>query len=75
MKFGHHPDPAIDFCIEVDELQGMAYNRKIGFDAEPQLEDRVFRAMLFRVGGDGRAIDAKQTLRDIKRQIEPGVKL
>jgi hypothetical protein len=28
MKFGHHLDPAIDFCVEVEELQGMACNRR-----------------------------------------------
>ena len=65
MKFGHHLDPAIDFCVEVEELQGMACNRKIGFDPEPTLDDRVFRAMQFRVGGDECAVAAKSALREL----------
>lgn len=69
MTFGHHPDPAIDFCVEVEELQGMAYNRKVGFDPEPSLDPRIFRAMQFRVGGDEGAVCAKQTLREIERQV------
>lgn len=69
MKFGHHPDPAIDFCVEVEEIQAMACNRKIGFDPEPTLGPRVDRAMQFRVGGDIGAIDAKATLREIERDL------
>lgn len=69
MDFGHHPDPAIDFCVEVEELIGMACNRRIGFDREPTLDGRVERAMMFRVGGDIGAIDAKATLREIEREL------
>jgi len=65
MDFGHHPDPTIDFCVEVEEIQAMAQNRKVGFDAEPDLEHRIERAMQFRVGGDVGAVAAKQTLREI----------
>lgn len=28
--FGHHPEPAIDFCIEVEALEGWAYELKVG---------------------------------------------
>jgi predicted pyridoxine 5'-phosphate oxidase superfamily flavin-nucleotide-binding protein len=52
MKYNHHPDPAIGFCIEIDEIKAMAYNRRIGLDPEPTLENRIERAMGFRVGGD-----------------------
>lgn len=68
-RFNHHPDPAIDFCVEVEELQGMAYNRKVGFDPEPDLDQRIFNAMGFRVGGDQGAIAAKQLLREIDREV------
>jgi hypothetical protein len=69
MDFKHHPDPAIDFCVEVEELQAMTYNRKVEFDREPTLDARIFRAMQFRVGGDLGACAAKQTLREIEREV------
>lgn len=69
MQFGHHPDPAIDFCVEVEELQGMAYNRNVGFDLEPTLDSRIERAMQFRAGGDIGAIDAKHLLREIDQAV------
>lgn len=64
-RFGHHPNPAIDFCVEVECLEGMAYNRKVGFDPELSLDERARRAMTFRVGGDVGAINAKAKLRAI----------
>lgn len=68
-RFNHHSDPAIDFEIEIEELIGMVYNRKVGFDQEPTLEARIFKAMQFRVGGDLGAINAKVILRDIERTV------
>jgi len=66
-RFGHHPDPAIDFCIEVEAIQGEAYNERVGFPIEgPPLADRIFRAMQFRVGGDEGAVWAKSLLREIE---------
>ncbi len=56
MKFDHHPDPAIDFCVEVEELQGMAYNRSVGFDPEPDLDRRLEKALTFRVAAEEAAI-------------------
>jgi hypothetical protein len=70
-RFGHHPDPAIDFCVEVEELQGMAANRKLGFNTEPTLDERVAKAMLFRVGGDEGAVKAKELLRKIEASLTP----
>lgn len=70
-RFGHHPNPAIDFCVEVDELMSIATDRKLGV-ANPDdtsLEKRVERAMQFRVGGDLSAIDAKQEVRAIERML------
>lgn len=29
-RFGHHPDPATDFCIEVETLQGRLFNARHG---------------------------------------------
>ena len=69
MKFGHHPDPACDFCVEVEELQAMAYNRRIGFDPEATLDARIDRAMMFRVGGDQIAISAKGILRVVEKEV------
>lgn len=68
-RFGHHPHPAIDFCAEVDELIGMAANRRAGLP-EPTLEDRITRAMEFRVGGDRWAIAAKARLRELETEVK-----
>lgn len=66
-RFGHHPDPAIDFCIEVECIEGEAYNERVGFPVEGRpLGDRIFYAMSFRVGGDLGAISAKGRLREIE---------
>lgn len=68
-RFGHHPEPAIDFCIEVEELESIALNRKLGltgFGHEADFagfDDRLDRAMNFRVGGDLNCINAKARLR------------
>jgi hypothetical protein len=69
-RFGHHPDPAIDFEVEVEELEGMAYNRRVGFDPEPTLDARVEKAMGFVVGGDPGAIAAKAVLRDLEKSLK-----
>jgi hypothetical protein len=73
-RFGHHPDPAIDYCVEVEELMSIATDRKRGF-ANPDdgsLEKRVGRAMEFIVGGDPSAIDAKAEVRAIDRMLSSG---
>lgn len=69
-RFGHHPNPAIDFEIEVEELIGMGLNRQVGFDLEPDLEERVARAMDFRVGGDPSAMSAKMQLRKLEDSLK-----
>lgn len=33
MNFGNHPDPAIDFCIEVDGIEGLAADYRAGLEA------------------------------------------
>lgn len=73
-RFGHHPNPAIDFCVEVEELMSIATDRKLGVSNpdDRTLERRVERAMRFRVGGDLSAIDAKDELRAIDKAIVTG---
>ena len=63
MTFGHHPDPAVDFCVEVDVIEGLVYDAKHGLIEYKPIEDRVCRAMQFRVGGVSAAVEAKQRLR------------
>jgi hypothetical protein len=72
-RFSHHPDPAIDFCIEVEEIAAIAWDRKHGI-ANPDdasLSDRIFRAMQFRVGGDEGALRAKAQLREVEASPAP----
>jgi hypothetical protein len=77
-RFDHHPDPAIDFCLAVDALDGHLFDARhgIGKPGEParQIDDiflaRIRRAMEFRVGGDGNAVAAKQTLREIEASLK-----
>ena len=38
-QFGHHPDPIIDFEVEVDALQGIAYDVEYG--VRPTIGDAV----------------------------------
>lgn len=75
-RFGHHPDPAIDFCVEVEELMGIATDRRLGVANldDDTLESRVDLAMQFRVGGDRGAIDAKGELRAIDEWLRTGAK-
>lgn len=72
-RFGHHPDPAIDFEVEVEEIIGMAHNRRVGFDAEPTLDDRVEKAMGFKVGGVETCVTAKSELRKIDAELRAAV--
>lgn len=72
-RFGHHPDPAIDFCVEVETLDGEWLNTKIGFmngtPSADELRRRTDRAMDFQVGGDLNAIGAKSILRVIDGEM------
>jgi hypothetical protein len=76
-RFDHHPDPAIDFCVEVETLEGEWFNTTVGFangtPSVANLRKRVDRAMDFRVGGDLNAIGAKTTLRRIEAAMNAGV--
>jgi hypothetical protein len=70
-RFGHHPDPAIDFCVEVEELESIAEKARLGLAGFGHEEDRagfdarVEKALDFRVGGDEQAVAAKGVLRQL----------
>lgn len=67
-RFGHHPDPALDFCVEVEEIQGLVYDVKIGMAKRKDVEDRIFRAMMFNPGLSP-AVDAKRALRMAEAEL------
>jgi hypothetical protein len=67
-RFDHHPDPATDFCVEVEAIEGALYERKVGFDLHPGLDERIRQALTFRVGGDMWAVRAKTLLRALAQQ-------
>jgi hypothetical protein len=62
-RFGHHPDPVIDFCVEVEALEAEHADRKAGLPSTMDMEARIFRAMTFRAGVVKEALDAKAALR------------
>lgn len=72
-RFGHHPDPTIDFCVEVEEIDAIHYDVRTGIakDKEDERNRRISRAMSFRVGGDEKAVAAKDRLRVIEREAAP----
>jgi len=70
-RFGHHPDPAIDFCIEVEEIEAMHCNVQLGLAEKGEMRERdrrILHAMDFRVGGTQDAVEAKDRLREIERE-------
>ena len=79
-RFGHHPDPAIDFRIEVEILEirmhkaerGMSRGGRAPETVGTVLED-VRRAMSFVVGGDPESVRAKALLRDLDRRAAESV--
>lgn len=62
-RFGHHPDPAVDFCCEVDAIEGHIADIRAGLVSKDGLRERLMRASDFNVGGDVNACMAKDTLR------------
>ncbi|WP_146038755.1 hypothetical protein, partial [Paracoccus sp. SY] len=74
-RFGRHPDPAIDFCIQVETLESRLHQAMHSLckpGDEPETVQTVLaaieRALEFRVGGDEGAVKAKAVLRDLERQ-------
>lgn len=68
-RFGHHPDPAVDFCVEVEAIAGLRADFKAGFETLDLVRKRVAEAMQFRVGGNPIAIRAKGELRQIEHEV------
>lgn len=72
-RFGHHPDPAIDYCIEAEALEGYYFDATNGIgkpsegprQIDSAFRERVSRALDFIVGGDLGAIEAKAIIRKI----------
>lgn len=62
-RFGHHPDPAIDFEVEVDRLEGMHYEAQVGIADPAAFAQKLDRALSFRVGGVESCVVAKNSLR------------
>jgi hypothetical protein len=71
--FNHHPDPAIDFCIEVEVIEAEWLNIRHGFTngtpPRSEIVERLTKAMRFRVGGDQCAVNAKTMLRKIEAEM------
>lgn len=79
-RFDHHPDPAIDFEIEVQSLEARLFDAKGGIskpgtnpeDVSAVLVD-IERAMSFRVGADPSAVSAKQALRALEAEAKAAI--
>lgn len=74
-RFGWHPDPAIDYCVEVNDL--VCEHKNIGYGIGvltiPELQDRIFKASMFRVGADLDAIEARAELRKLEELSDKGL--
>ncbi|SFV31425.1 hypothetical protein SAMN05216456_1337 [Devosia crocina] len=79
-RFDHHPDPAIDFEIEVQSLEARLFDAK-GRISKPGTAPEtvatvlvdIERAMGFRVGGDPSAVAAKQILRRLESDAKEAI--
>lgn len=72
-RFNHHPNPATDFCVEVETILALEFDATHNLDGV-KIDDvlkRIDAAMDFRVGGDAHAVRAKQTLREIEARLRP----
>jgi hypothetical protein len=70
-RFGHHPDPAIDFCTEVDAIEGLYADCLAKLEVFADADARAARAMGFRVGGDPSAVSAKDRLQELVSARKP----
>jgi hypothetical protein len=62
-RFGHDTRPATDFCAEVKELERIAESARPGYEIDAvALDNRIERAMDFRVGADADCVVAKARL-------------
>lgn len=76
-RFGHHPDPANDFCIEVEAIQGQFFDATHAISKPGTLPAtveevyaRVQKAMEFHVGADEIAVSAKHLLRGLEVEVK-----
>jgi hypothetical protein len=69
-RFGHHPDPAVDFCCEVEAIEGLACDAGAGLTTLDEVKERIDRAMTFTVGGDPWAVNAKARLRNMEADMK-----
>lgn len=68
-RFGHHPEPAIDFECEVEQIESIVADLEKGMrQGDPVPMERIARAMTFLVGGDPSAVAAKATLRELEKR-------
>lgn len=66
-RFGHHPDPATDYEIEVQALESIISDKAIGLRVyDPMPEKRLRRALDFRVGGVPTSVSARALLLKIE---------
>lgn len=76
-RFDHHPDPAIDFEIEVQSIEARLFDAMSGI-SKPGIHPEsvadvllaIQRALTFRVGGDPSCVSAKQALRLMEVQAQ-----
>lgn len=80
-RFGHHPDAATDFCIEVDSLEARLFDAMGGISKPGTQPEKVsvvlsdiWRALSFTVGGDENAVKAKAVLRQLGTEAEDAVR-
>lgn len=68
-RFGHHPDPAIDFEVEVQSLEARLLDLRAGSASETisSVHRAIEEAMTFRVGGDPSAVRANDLLRTLEK--------
>jgi len=73
-RYGHNPDPAIDFLVEIEEIEAIAESARLGLcgfghekDRET-LDNRIWSALEFRVGGDEACVVAKEAARKLARE-------
>lgn len=66
-RFGHHPNPAIDFEIESNIILDMEYNIKNNISEHPTFQERLTKALEFPIGVIEICILAKQKLKKIIR--------
>ena len=63
MIFGHHPEPSFDFCIEIDDMEGYAYDLSVGLNFVPghrsqwPFWSRLSRLLRFVNSGQAAALD------------------